>query len=100
MGIIFKNVLIIWLESPSIEQSDKLEQTAATYRKLMTAMARDPRVIVIKLADRVHNMRTLQYMSAEKRKRISQETLDLYAPLTYRFGLYKLKVEFLKTPIC
>jgi GTP diphosphokinase / guanosine-3',5'-bis(diphosphate) 3'-diphosphatase len=77
----------------TLQEQSKLDQTAATYRKLITSMAKDPRVIMIKLADRVHNMRTLQYMAPEKRKRIAQETLDLYAPITYRFGLYRIKVE-------
>ena len=72
------------------QQESKTAQKAETYRKLIKAMAKDPRVIMIKIADRIHNMRTMQYMKPEKRKIIAQETLDIYVPLTHRFGLYKL----------
>ena len=75
------------------QQSSKTAQKAETYRKLITAMAKDPRVIMIKIADRIHNMRTMRYMKPEKRKSIAQETLDIYVPLTHRFGLYNLKNE-------
>ena len=75
------------------QQESKTAQKAETYRKLIKAMAKDPRVIMIKIADRIHNMRTMQYMKPEKRKIIAQETLDIYVPLTHRFGLYKLKTE-------
>lgn len=75
------------------QESNKTAQKAETYRKLITAMAKDPRVIMIKIADRIHNMRTMQYMKPEKRRLIAQETLDIYVPLTHRFGLYKLKNE-------
>ncbi|MBR2074039.1 MAG: bifunctional (p)ppGpp synthetase/guanosine-3',5'-bis(diphosphate) 3'-pyrophosphohydrolase, partial [Fibrobacter sp.] len=75
------------------QQESKTARKAETYRKLITAMAKDPRVIMIKIADRIHNMRTMQYMKPEKRKIIAQETLDIYVPLTHRFGLYKLKTE-------
>ena len=75
------------------QQESKTARKAETYRKLITAMAKDPRVIMIKIADRIHNMRTMQYMKPEKRKAIAQETLDIYVPLTHRFGLYKLKTE-------
>lgn len=75
------------------QESNKTAQKAETYRKLITAMAKDPRVIMIKIADRIHNMRTMQYMKPEKRRIIAQETLDIYVPLTHRFGLYKLKNE-------
>jgi GTP diphosphokinase / guanosine-3',5'-bis(diphosphate) 3'-diphosphatase len=68
-------------------------QKAETYRKFIAAMAKDPRVIMIKIADRLHNMRTLHYMKPEKRKVIAQETLDIYTPLTHRFGLYRFKSE-------
>ena len=77
----------------AVQEASKTAQKAGTYRKLITAMAKDPRVIMIKIADRIHNMRTMQYMKPEKRKLIAQETLDIYVPLTHRFGLYKLKTE-------
>ena len=75
------------------QEENKTAQKAETYRKLIIAMAKDPRVIMIKIADRIHNMRTMRYMKPEKRKAIAQETLDIYVPLTHRFGLYKLKTE-------
>lgn len=75
------------------QESSKTAQKAETYRKLIVAMAKDPRVIMIKIADRIHNMRTMRYMKPEKRQIIAQETLDIYIPLTHRFGLYKLKTE-------
>ena len=75
------------------ESRNKLEQKVATYRKFLVSLAKDPRVIMIKIADRLHNMRTLHYMVPEKRKLIAQETLELYAPLTHRFGLYRFKFE-------
>ena len=75
------------------QEANKTAQKAETYRKLIIAMAKDPRVIMIKIADRIHNMRTMRYMKPEKRQQIAQETLDIYIPLTHRFGLYKLKNE-------
>lgn len=76
-----------------IQFSSREEEQAENFRKMLLAMSRDIRVLLLKLCDRTHNMRTLEFLSESRRKRIAQETIDIYAPLAHRLGIYWMKSE-------
>ncbi|MEN3333661.1 MAG: diphosphokinase / guanosine-3,5-bis(diphosphate) 3-diphosphatase, partial [Blastocatellia bacterium] len=76
-----------------LDHASSEERQALNMRKMLLAMVDDVRVVLVKLADRLHNMRTLEYMHGEKRKRIAQETLDVYAPIAHRLGMSRVRGE-------
>ncbi|MEW6716430.1 MAG: bifunctional (p)ppGpp synthetase/guanosine-3',5'-bis(diphosphate) 3'-pyrophosphohydrolase [Chloroflexota bacterium] len=85
---------IDWEEITSLKRQRHYDLSAETWRKTFLAMGEDIRVVLIKFADRLHNMRTLRHLPGSRRQRIAQETLDLYAPLANRLGIWQMKWEF------
>ena len=73
--------------------SSDTEASAANQRKILVGLSEDPRVLIIKLADRLHNMRTINVLSVEKQKKKAKETLEILTPVAHRLGIYKIKSE-------
>jgi len=87
------NLVVGLTKISKIKFKTKEESQIENFRKMVVAMAKDLRVIIVKLADRMHNMRTLQYVSDEKQKKVAQETLDIYVPLASRLGINSVKSD-------
>ena len=77
-----------------IEFESKAQQQAESFQKMTLAMSRDIRVLLVKLADRLHNMRTLGTLSPGKRRRVARETMEIYAPIAQRLGIEHIRIEF------
>ena len=92
-GVTKLTALQLTTDNAANKTQEQLDMQAANLRKMFLAMAKDIRVILIKLADRLHNMRTLGHMPPEKQQRIAQETLDIYSPIAGRLGISRIKVE-------